>query len=284
MQHDYDNINYTGFQFGKYNAVFTDLRINRETLPKEVYAYDVRHSDSGALVTIEEKVLVNHGGTILTVVPVQMPKGRNYYTLRNWTFTSEAISSKEINSWIEKEKGKLATINASYLFNDIINTPNKMPYKISTTPMNADWKDSLIKQNKDVYDCNNAVTAAKMVKLRDTLLSFGGEAVCFPRTEEDLDKILGRGQCWMGDKVDLKKGEPCHCHSNSALLWDVNKDKTTIATGYALSEDGCWRQHSWIIHLKPRQNRVVETTTKRLLYYGFAMTENECEEFYQNNF
>ena len=78
-------------------------------------------------------------------------------------------------------------------------------------------------------------------------------------------------------------GEDCHCHSNSALLWEVNKDKTVICTGYALSADGMWRQHSWLIHRKPRSNRVVETTEPRILYYGFAMTPELCEEFVNEN-
>lgn len=83
--------------------------------------------------------------------------------------------------------------------------------------------------------------------------------------------------------AERMRGEDCHCHSNSALLWEVNKDKTVICTGYALSADGMWRQHSWLIHRKPRSNRVVETTEPRILYYGFAMTPELCEEFVNEN-
>ena len=48
-------------------ALFTDMRIDREAVPEGLYAYDIRESDDGdRLATIEPKVVVNHGGTILT--------------------------------------------------------------------------------------------------------------------------------------------------------------------------------------------------------------------------
>lgn len=169
---------------------------------------------------------------------------------------------------------------AAYKIGHPIESPEQAPYRVQTRVMNAAWKERL--DAKLAHICSENPDG-HYKELADRLLSFGGEHVCFPCIEEDMDKILSRGQLWMGDKVDLKKGEPCHCHSNSAYLWDANRDKTTIATGYALTEDGLWRQHSWVIHLKPRQNRVVETTTKRLIYFGFAMTEEECEEFLYNN-
>lgn len=40
-----------------------------------------------------------------------------------------------------------------------------------------------------------------------------------------------------------------------------------------------WRQHSWLIHRKPRSNRIVETTRPRVLYYGFAMSLELSERF-----
>lgn len=280
----YQSVSYQGIEFGKYHGMFTNLRLDRTELPKDVYPYDIRESDcTGCLISIEPVVRVNHGGTVLLMEPIKMPKGRDYYTLRNWTFTDDCVQKGKIDDWFEQERGLIIAIQSSYLYNDVIDTPERMPYKVETKSISNEWKKNLEEMWWYSKNIKNTVADSplkkKMFKLRDALLSFGGEEVCLPSLEEDIDNILNRGQAWMGDKVDMMRGQPSQCHSNSAACWQENKSKTTIATGYALSEDGLWRQHSWVIHLKPRQNRVVETTKKRLIYYGFAMTEKECEDF-----
>ena len=124
----------------------------------------------------------------------------------------------------------------------------------------------------------------RLFDLRQKLLDFAGEAVCFPGYEEDLDNILNYGQFWIGNNIKLMRGEPSQCHANSCNLWEQNKDITRICTGYALSEDGMWRQHSWIIWHKARSNQIIETTVPRILYFGFVMTTDMCEEFADNNY
>lgn len=61
--------------FGK-PALFTNSRIDRDTVPEGWYAYDLRGSDydPGEPVTVEPKVGVNHAGTILIHEPVTIPK------------------------------------------------------------------------------------------------------------------------------------------------------------------------------------------------------------------
>ena len=60
--------------FGK-PALFTDSRIERDTVPKGWYCYDLRGSDydPGEPVTVEPSVAVNHAGTILTNEPISIP-------------------------------------------------------------------------------------------------------------------------------------------------------------------------------------------------------------------
>jgi hypothetical protein len=61
--------------FGK-PALFTNSRIDRSTVPRGFYCYDLRGSDNdpGRLATIESSITVNHAGTILTPEPVSIPK------------------------------------------------------------------------------------------------------------------------------------------------------------------------------------------------------------------
>lgn len=63
------------------------------------------------------------------------------------------------------------------------------------------------------------------------------------------------------------------CHDNCIALHYHDKSHR-IFTGYALSGDGLWRHHSWIMTQK---NCIVETTEDRLMYIGYDAT-NENKE------
>ncbi len=189
----------------------------------------------------------------------------------------------------------IETINnaAAYHKNKpIINPAQIVPEKITWNPIGAEWKNRIsnnwwaVNYKKDPLeslDKEKTLHIQKVLKLRDLLLSFGGEEACMPFTEEDIDKLLSRGQFWYGDKITMMKGEPGQCHRNTCDLWDANKDKVFIATGYALSADSMWRQHSWGVHCKKRINRIAETTTPRVAYFGFVMTNEEAEDFFMDN-
>jgi len=100
----------------------------------------------------------------------------------------------------------------------------------------------------------------------------------------DLHNIIRRGQLWFGDRFILKRERDCACHANSARYWESHREDTVLCTGYALSEDGIWRQHTWLVHIRPRKNRIIETTVPRIAYFGFALTNEEAEIFAWNNF
>ena len=113
--------------------------------------------------------------------------------------------------------------------------------------------------------------------LKRKLLGIEGKRVALPAMEEDLREILTRGQLWR-KRVRLIRGQPSRCHQNAANLWEQNRERLILVTGYALTrDDGIWRQHSWLYD--PVWDRVIETTTRRSLYFGFAMTTDEAEDF-----
>lgn len=116
-------------------------------------------------------------------------------------------------------------------------------------------------------------------RLKNILLDIGGWAACIPAHEPDLAAIIGRGRRFGGESRTVK-GERSRCHSNSSLLWEANMDKARICTGYALSSDGMWRQHSWVFF---SELGLVETTEKRLQYFGYIMTLPECRAFLEDN-
>lgn len=117
----------------------------------------------------------------------------------------------------------------------------------------------------------------ELAPLRDKLLEVGGLEIV-PRFEEDLSKLIERGETW-DFPVEMEIMDVSRCHQNSAELWSVNPEINKLVTGWALNDDGLWRQHTWIVN----DNSIIETTEERLKYFGFMMTEEEAEEFYFNN-
>lgn len=140
----------------------------------------------------------------------------------------------------------------------------------------------------------------KLLKLRDRLIEIGGEECCLPFGDEDIDKILEKGELLIPEPINNEQkkywveyyemiGAPSQCHRNSAALYEINKDNTKlehkvrICTGYAITDDGMWRQHTWLVYIDETNDNevitVIETTLKRVAYYGVVLTEEQCEEF-----
>lgn len=76
-------------------ALFSDERLTQNDIPRGMYCYDLRMSDDGdRFATIEPKVRVNHGGSIVTKAPIDFA-GKDYIALTEDTepnFTGQEIS------------------------------------------------------------------------------------------------------------------------------------------------------------------------------------------------
>ena len=82
--------------FGK-PALFTNSRVERDTVPADWHCYDLRGSDNdpGRPVSIEKGVGVNHAGTVLLPEPLSIPKA-GYKRLRGQlNFLGESVSLAE---------------------------------------------------------------------------------------------------------------------------------------------------------------------------------------------
>jgi len=193
-----------------------------------------------------------------------------------------------------EENIKKINEETAYIKGNPIYNPEQMTEKLSWDSMDEDWIINL----KDKFWCTQykgdirkelsiarpemkqrAIIMEQMLNLRDKVLLFGGQEVCMPFLNETVRAIIDRGQLWYGDEAVMKKGLPSQCHYNSAKLWEKYKEKFKIVTGYALSLDGMWREHSWCVEVRPRKNRIVETTEPRVAYYGMTLTDDESEEF-----
>jgi hypothetical protein len=72
------------------------------------------------------------------------------------------------------------------------------------------------------------------------------------------------------------------CHKNCRRRQRQSKGSLWRWFGLALSEDGCWRIHSWLTDKKT--DAVIETTEERILYYGGpVLTEEELKEISESS-
>ena len=72
--------------------------------------------------------------------------------------------------------------------------------------------------------------------------------------DPDLSELLSSGRL-ITEPIVMEQLDEGHCHENVAELWlSRERGLTAIGTGYALSEDGLWRQHSWGM----RDDQIVE--------------------------
>lgn len=97
-----------GLHVGKYQLFISDCRVDHDTVPKGLYVYDMRHTDSGCMggATIEDHVLVNFNATVVSPVPIKFRNGRSYYTINNYSYNGEAIDAKEIEQWFKDNQAE----------------------------------------------------------------------------------------------------------------------------------------------------------------------------------
>jgi hypothetical protein len=133
-------------------------------------------------------------------------------------------------------------------------------------------------QNKAIKE----TVPVPLFPLEQKLLTLGGIRLIY-RYEPDLQLLLARGEAF-DETAELIAGESGQCHLNVAQIWNERSEEYSIVTGYALSEDGLWRQHSWLLREKPTagQCRLIETTIERIKYFGVILTETEAKAFSQS--
>ena len=113
-------------------------------------------------------------------------------------------------------------------------------------------------------------------RLKALLLGLGGSfIVAPPQPDPDIPALLESGFVMSGP-AKLKRGKASMCHQNVASLWKSRRSGVVgIATGYALTEDGLWRQHSWGL----LRDGVLETTEPRVKYFGILLQGERAEHF-----
>lgn len=146
---------------------------------------------------------------------------------------------------------------------------------IKTIPIESERYERL----KDYgYTRDSVFEDGRNEDLKALLFGYGGEAAIVAFKDEDKEKIMSRGVFASGKGSLLRRGNEGACHYNAAM--NFKNGSCGIMTGYALSDDGVWRMHSWNIDV---DGTLIETTEERSAYFGFVLTPEECEVFLSEN-
>jgi len=123
-------------------------------------------------------------------------------------------------------------------------------------------------------------TQPELKHLKTILLRLGGEfLVAPPKPDQDVPLLLEQGFLTSGPTT-IRVMKSSSCHQNVASVWTKRRFGIVgIATGYALSGDGLWRQHSWGI----LRDGVLETTEARLKYFGLVLQGRRADFFAASN-
>ena len=144
---------------------------------------------------------------------------------------------------------------------------------IKTKPMDAEWRKRLDETLADEFQ-----QRPDLLVLRNLLLEFGGGEAMVRRMDNspaEVERLMERGKFWKGRGSTFRKMRSNQCHGNSVCL--MKEGVGSVANGYALSPDGLWRQHSWIV---TPDGGIVETTVRRAAYYGVILTPQEVKAEY----
>ncbi len=110
---DARNEHYTLIDMDGHICLFTNMRLDRDTIPEGLHCYDVRDdSGDGTFAQIQNFVMVDHWGTIITKDPIPMdPQWHCYWPKQdaeyfsNDSFTLEEFQTTPIAELLARAQG-----------------------------------------------------------------------------------------------------------------------------------------------------------------------------------
>jgi hypothetical protein len=132
---------------------------------------------------------------------------------------------------------------------------------------------AVYRQRIEEQDRTHEGYARMWSQLTVAILVHGGRHVVPPRRPDPLVLLLAhQGERWQA-AVRPCPGMASSCHRNAVELWRQGT-ATAIGTGYGLSDDGLWREHSWGV---ASDGSVLETTEPRTTYFGVALRDEGAD-------
>ena len=112
--------------------------------------------------------------------------------------------------------------------------------------------------------------------LRRQLLAMGGNDVMWKDDDPYLGMVAMNGKrCCQPVHIfsELTDDDP---HWNAALYWAKYREVASLATGYALDDDGAWKSHSWVL----KGDEIIETIAPKQGYFGIVLNYDQTIWFW----
>ena len=84
-------------------VLFTDDRVDRNSIPEGMYCYDIRHGDNVWFATLADHVGVNHAGSVICCEP--FPPIKSCGVMRN---TADGQPIRGRYNWVDEAKMTIA--------------------------------------------------------------------------------------------------------------------------------------------------------------------------------
>ncbi|MBO5501571.1 MAG: helicase, partial [Clostridia bacterium] len=97
VQTQADQTRYQLMEIANREALFSNGRFDRESLPEGLFCYDIRDDSYGNAARLEPSVVVNHFGSIVTRQPIEFPAEGYIDLIENddWTFENSEMTLAE---------------------------------------------------------------------------------------------------------------------------------------------------------------------------------------------
>jgi hypothetical protein len=128
-------------------------------------------------------------------------------------------------------------------------------------------------------DANYPGYGAKWNAFCEIVLRHDGALVVPPMQPDLMMTLIGDHGSVIPDSVRIvcRPGARSECHANAVALWRRG-EAIAIGTGFALSDDSLWREHSWAWS---EMGELIETTEQRVRYFGLRFEGEGAELFAQ---
>lgn len=143
-----------------------------------------------------------------------------------------------------------------------------------------EWEASLaVTQPYHVTPSCDAARHPELQEIATRLLIQLGESVNIPVYLIPYCGAFAQlGKFIIGEAQIRRPGANMQCHANASRIYRSGEFRCRIMTGFALSSNGQWNAHTWLVC---EDGRVVESTYPYSAYFGVELSR-ECSDRFSN--
>lgn len=193
----YLNTDYQEMEVLGVKGLFTNLRVERDSLPEGFYKYSLREDDEEYFSSVENDVLVNHSGDFICKSELSLGEDGCKDIGEDYNFTDEPVNLDEffgvdIKTKIAEALDEFMREYDPYEYADNLNAGQaNMVDEVRAMLDTREQSEGILKELKEIYKENKNSFDAETVTLLNSLIDAVDENVCsFPEKRPVLDSQI----------------------------------------------------------------------------------------------